>query len=64
MILARLLGLPVSYCIIPEIWCKCLGYAEYKDLCRFYGCKPIDEKLYQVYYDALQEEYACTESSS
>lgn len=64
MIIAKLFGLPMSYCIITELWCKGLGYAEYIKHCHFYGCEPIDEKLYQVYYDALQEEYACTESSS
>lgn len=59
MIIAKLFGLPMSYCIITELWCKGLGYAEYVEHCHFYGCEPIDEKLYQVYYDALQEEYAC-----
>ena len=64
MIIAELFSLPMSYCIITEMWCKGLGYAEYVKHCHFYGCEPIDEKLYQVYYDALQEEYTCTESSS
>lgn len=64
MIIAKLFSLPMSYCIITEMWCKDLGYAEYIEHCHFYGCEPIDEKLYQVYYAALQEEYACTESSS
>ena len=59
MIIAKLLSLPMSYYIIPEMWCKILGYAEYIKHCHFYGCEPIDEKLYQVYYDALQEEYVC-----
>lgn len=64
MIITKLFSLPMSYHNIAAMWCKGLGYAEYIKHCRFYGCEPIDEELYQVYYDALEEEYTCTESSS
>ena len=64
MIIAKLFSLPMPYYIITEMWFKGLGYAEYLKHCHFYGFEPIDEKLYQVYYDAMLEEYTCTESSS
>ena len=64
MIIAKLFSLPMSYCIITELWCKDLGYTEYVEHSHFYGCEPINEKLFQVYYDALHEEYVCLEASS
>ncbi len=60
MIIAAILNLPLPYFIIVELWCKDLGYEEYMEHCQFYGCEPIEEKLYQVYCNALQEEYLCT----
>lgn len=46
-----------SHNLVVEAWSRDCGYEEYTAWCKRLGQKPLDEALFEVFYEALQEQY-------
>lgn len=57
LLLNKLQALPKQYSLITDAWCRDCHRVEYRSWCEQAGVEPVDEQLFDVYYEALRDEY-------